>query len=311
MPVKKEQEENIDTDEIKTLEQTELRQGLKWTTREMPPEGGKPLAPPKPQAAESFWEGLLKTFGVISGLLLFLGWVYRANYYAYFGLSIYQMSPLPPESYWLLPIRIFLDSIIKLIERPLALVGGSAEQTSNLWHFALLPFSVLVLFVFYALNAALYRYLNNLADQKRAQKQFGFWTFIDDILDDHIPRTSWTYRGLFEVLVSVLVTMVVLYSFTKQLSSEAARLDAGPRSTLPVISAAPGDLVSSNKLLPPSGAIPERDLLLLRQDGQMLFTFERLTASEAQQGLTPRVHLINTGDERGSLILSHRVRPKP
>lgn len=166
--------------------------------------------------------------GLLGAALFFTGWIYRWAYFAFFQLEITTLD-LPVQSFFMVPIQVFLGSFKKIGQTALAFlvtflaiyitlwlihsVGGAIVKTLEEWRWQ---------------NAAYYTTKRQKSRPDRILQSFFQFNpinfdsikFLQSLIDE-IAIVSWV--------------LIIFFWFARYQGTVDARRDAGQNSTLPVI----------------------------------------------------------------------------
>jgi len=171
-----------------------------------------------------FLGGIASILSLLGISLFFSGWIYRWAYYGFFEIELTQLD-LPPQSFLLVPLQIFLGSPAIILKTALI--------------FTLLPFLVyLTLWLLQLISNIGSQILTRLPRIKTVWKQ-------SSKPNPTITESLQFLQALINELIIVLWVLFILFWLARHQGTMDARRDAiNETSTLPVIT-----LISSQKNL--------------------------------------------------------------
>ncbi|TAE47466.1 MAG: hypothetical protein EAZ88_25505 [Oscillatoriales cyanobacterium] len=165
--------------------------------------------------------------GLLGTALFFTGWIYRWSYFYYFQLEVMTLD-LPVESFFIVPIQVFLADPWTILKSLLALLLTALAIYHTLW-------------VFDIVNRKISAIVN--------------WTIIRFSSSARVTRISWFYhplmswqqfninrfnsiklvRSLVNEIIIVSLVLVMLFWSARYQGIADARGDAGENSSLPAV----------------------------------------------------------------------------
>ena len=89
-------------------------------------------ASPQPSPESNILGNFASVIGLLGAALFFTGWIYRWSYFSSFHLNIITLD-LPVESFFLVPLQVFLGDGWTIVKSAIALLLTSLAIYHTLW----------------------------------------------------------------------------------------------------------------------------------------------------------------------------------
>jgi hypothetical protein len=183
--------------------------------------------PGKPTPDPNFLGNFASVVGLLAAALFFAGWIYRWSYFYYFQLNIITFD-LPVESFFIVPIQVFLGDGRTIVKSAIALLQTALAIYITLWLVHSITRTVPA-----KINDLITRSTSYLSGRKFT------WTyrFLKSWKEFNINKSQLLkfLRSLLDELIIVSWVLLVLFWSAYYQGIADARRDAGENSTLPAI----------------------------------------------------------------------------
>lgn len=184
-------------------------------------------ASPQPSPESNILGNFASVIGLLGAALFFTGWIYRWSYFSCFQLNIITLD-LPVESFFLVPLQVFLGDGWTIVKSAIAFLLTSLAIYHTLW---------LVESINKTIATKIYR-INRLwrlsADTRRLSL---LHRFLKSWLRFNVNRSNSIklLRSLVDEIIIVGWVLLVLFWSAYHQGIADARRDAGENSSLPAV----------------------------------------------------------------------------
>ena len=166
--------------------------------------------------------------GILGVILFFAGWIYRWSYFSFFQLEVTTLD-LPTESFFFVPIQIFLGNPRAILTTILAIIVTIIFIQVSLWLIRILSEKL----------SAYLRLLLRKIIEKRTPKRKSPWLLrqlksLAFFLTLQLKSKN-ILRSLINEIVIISWTLIFIFAIARWNGNLDARRDAGVNSPLPVV----------------------------------------------------------------------------
>jgi hypothetical protein len=184
-------------------------------------------ASPEPTPESNILGNFASVVGLLGAALFFTGWIYRWSYFYCFQLNVITLD-LPVESFFIVPLQVFLGDNWTILKSAIALLLTSLAIYHTLWLVNSINKTVTT-----TINRTISRWLSYLYGRRfrwlyrilKSWEQFNVNRY----------NSVKLLRSLVDEIIIVGWVLLVLFWSAYHQGIADARRDAGENSTLPVV----------------------------------------------------------------------------
>lgn len=182
---------------------------------------------PEPTQEPNILGKIASVVGLLGAALFFTGWIYRWSYFYFFQLEITTLD-LPAQSFFIVPLQVFLGDGWAILKTVVALVFSAVVIHISLW-------------LIQSIGDVIGEKVESLRSPIIAPIRKRQQSWISRLLKS---LTEFSYAGfnsikflrsLLDEIVIVFWVLIILYWLARWQGTADARRDAGSNSTLPVV----------------------------------------------------------------------------
>ena len=184
-------------------------------------------ATPEPTPESSILGNVASVVGLLGAALFFTGWIYRWSYFSFFQLEVTTLN-LPVESFFMVPLQVFLADGPTIVRSAIALLLAVLAIYLTLW-------------LFNSINNTVAAKINGIITQSLSYPYGRRFRWIYCILKSWEQFNINRYKSikllrslLDEIIIVGWVLLVLFWSAYHQGIADARR-DAGENSALPAV----------------------------------------------------------------------------
>ncbi len=184
-------------------------------------------ASPQPTPESKILGNLASVVGLLGAALFFTGWIYRWSYFYCFQLNVITLD-LPVESFFLVPLQVFLGDSWTIVKSAIALLLTALAIYLSLW-------------LVNSINKTVAAIINRRARRWRfyaSRRRLGLLNrFLKSWQQFNINRLNSIklLRSLVDEIIIVGWVLLVLFWSAYHQGIADARRDAGENSSLPAV----------------------------------------------------------------------------
>jgi len=184
-------------------------------------------ASPQPPPESNILGNFASVIGLLGVALFFSGWIYRWSYFSFFQLNLITLD-LPVESFFIVPIQVFLGDGWTILKSAIAVLIAALAIYHTLW-------------LFNSINNRVTTTIN------RRVRLWRLYAHTRGLLLLHRFLISWEQfninrfdsikllRSLVDEIIIVSWVLLILFWSARYQGIADARRDAGENSTLPAV----------------------------------------------------------------------------
>lgn len=207
-------------------------------------------ASPQPTPESSILGNVASVVGLLGAALFFTGWIYRWSYFYCFQLNVITLD-LPVESFFIVPLQVFLGDGPTIVKSAIALLLTALAIYLSLW-------------LVNSINKTVAAKINRIARRWRfsaRRKRLGLLNrFLKSWQQFNINRLNSIklLRSLVDEIIIVGWVLLVLFWSAYHQGIADARGDAGENSSLPAVAliAKEENIALGRKLDDPTDRVP-------------------------------------------------------
>ena len=184
-------------------------------------------ASPQPTPESNILGNFASVVGLFSIALFFTGWIYRWSYFSCFQLNVITLD-LPVESFFIVPLQVFLGDGWTIVKSAIALLLTSLAIYHTLW---------LVNSINKTIATKIYRINRLWRFSARTRRLWLLHRFLKSWQRFNVNRYNSIklLRSLVDEIIIVGWVLLVLFWSAYHQGIADARHDAGENSTLPAV----------------------------------------------------------------------------
>ena len=184
-------------------------------------------ASPEPTPESHILGNFTSVVGLLGAALLFTGWIYRWSYFSFFQLNVITLD-LPVESFFIVPIQVFLGDGWTILRSAIALLLTALAIYLTLWLVNIINKTIAT-----KINGIITGWISSLYGKKirwhyrilKSWKQFNI----------NRLNSIKLLRSLVDEIIIVSWLLLVLFWSARYQGIADARRDAGGNSSLPAV----------------------------------------------------------------------------
>ncbi|MEG3932562.1 hypothetical protein QT990_15115 [Microcoleus sp. T3_B1] len=184
-------------------------------------------ASPQPTPESNILGNFASVVGLLSAALFFSGWIYRWSYFSCFQLNVITLD-LPVESFFLVPLQVFLGDGWTIVKSAIALLLTALAIYLSLWLVNSINKTVAA-----KINVTITRWLS----YPYGRRFRWLYRILNSWQQFNVNRYNSIklLRSLVDEIIIVGWVLLVLFWSAYHQGIADARRDAGETSTLPVV----------------------------------------------------------------------------
>jgi hypothetical protein len=182
---------------------------------------------PEPTPQSNILGNFASVFGLLGAALFFTGWIYRWSYFSFFQLEVTTLD-LPVESFFMVPLQVFLADGLTIFKSAIALLQTALAIYLTLWLFNSTSNKF---------GTAINRRTRRWRFYARSRRLWWLHRFLKSWQRFNINRFNSIrlLRSLVDEIIIVSWVLLVLFSSGYHQGIADARRDAGENSALPAV----------------------------------------------------------------------------
>ncbi|MCL1473298.1 hypothetical protein [Argonema antarcticum] len=182
---------------------------------------------PEPTQEPNILGKIASVVGLLGAALFFTGWIYRWSYFYFFQLEITTLD-LPAQSFFIVPLQVFLGDGWAILKTVVALVFSAVAIHITLW---------LIQSIGNAIAEKIERFRSPIIVPMKKRQQSWISRQLKSLTEfSYTEFNSIKFlRSLLDEIVIVFWILIILYWLARWQGTADARRDAGSNSTLPVV----------------------------------------------------------------------------
>ena len=184
-------------------------------------------ASPQPTPESNILGNFASVVGLLGAALFFTGWIYRWSYFYCFQLNVITLD-LPVESFFLVPLQVFLGDNWKILKSAICLLLTALAIYHSLWLVNSISKTVAA-----KINGTITRWLSSTY----ARRFPWLYHILNSWQQFNVNRYNSIklLRSLVDEIIIVGWVLLVLFWSAYHQGIADARRDAGENSTLPAV----------------------------------------------------------------------------
>ena len=184
-------------------------------------------ASPQPTPESNILGNFASVIGLLGAALFFTGWIYRWSYFSCFQLNVITLD-LPVESFFIVPLQVFLGDGWTIVKSAIALLLTSLAIYHTLW---------LVNSINKTIATKIYRINRLWRFSARTRRLWLLHRFLKSWQRFNVNRYNSIklLRSLVDEIIIVGWVLLVLFWSAYHQGIADARRDAGANSSLPAV----------------------------------------------------------------------------
>ena len=184
-------------------------------------------ASPQPTPESNILGNFASVIGLLGVALFFTGWIYRWSYFSCFQLNVITLD-LPVESFFIVPLQVFLGDGWTIVKSAIALLLTSLAIYHTLW---------LVNSINKTIATKIYRINRLWRFSARTRRLWLLHRFLKSWQQFNVNRYNSIklLRSLVDEIIIVGWVLLVLFWSAYHQGIADARRDAGENSSLPAV----------------------------------------------------------------------------
>ena len=184
-------------------------------------------ASPQPTPESNILGNFASVVGLLGAALFFTGWIYRWSYFSCFQLNVITLD-LPVESFFIVPLQVFLGDGWTIVKSAIALLLTSLAIYHTLW---------LVNSINKTIATKIYRINRLWRFSARTRRLWLLHRFLKSWQRFNVNRYNSIklLRSLVDEIIIVGWVLLVLFWSAYHQGIADARRDAGENSSLPAV----------------------------------------------------------------------------
>lgn len=184
-------------------------------------------ATPQPTPESNILGNFASVVGLLGAALFFTGWIYRWSYFYFFQIQVTTLD-LPVESFFMVPLQVFLADGTTIVRSAIAILLTAFAIYQSLW---------LVNSINHKFATTINRRARRWRFYARTRRLWLLLRFLKSWQRFNINKYNSIklLRSLVDELIIVSWVLLVLFSSASHQGIADARRDAGENSALPVV----------------------------------------------------------------------------
>ncbi len=184
-------------------------------------------ATPEPTPESNILGNFASVVGLLGAALFFTGWIYRWSYYYFFQLQVTTLD-LPVQSFFMVPLQVFLADGPTIVRSAIALLLAALAIYLSLW-------------LFNSINKTVTAKINSIITRSLSYPYGRRFRWIYRILKswEHFNINRYNslklLRSLVDEIIIVSWVLLVLFWSASHQGIADARRDASENSALPAV----------------------------------------------------------------------------